>query len=206
MTDSLATTGAFAAYIGAFGVNNVDTARAELMLELASDEVRSYLGQHIAPPVDDAVVTLKGSGSPLLLLPQLPVLDVTQVVETRGTTATTLVEGTDYRVELGADSRVGILHRLGSYRRWTTGDVAVTYSYGYELEEGSGGGIMLPATLKSRVLAVATRGYLNPGQFRQESTGRMTVTHGASHPGLALSTCDKEALARFAPGTEGGAL
>lgn len=201
---ALATRSALAGYLGV-DPSELNVAQADLMLELASDEVRGYLAQHIAPPVDDDVVELSGSGSPRLLLPELPVLDVSAVVETRGTTDTTLVVDTDYRLELGADSRVGILHRKGSYRRWTTNKVTVTYSHGYELEEGSGGGILLPGFIKSRVLAVAARGIVNPAQVRQESLGRASATHGGDHPGLTLSTGDKVALDRAAPGTSGGA-
>jgi len=190
------------------GLTTINTARAELLLELASDLVRAELDQIIDYVADDEV-DLIARGANVLLLPQLPVWEVSNVetVDDAGET-TILVAGTDYRFEAGEDHRLGILRRLPIVRSvWRDGlTVSVTYSHGY----GTGGStgedvVALPGAIKAAVLRVSARGYTNPAGKRQETMGRYSYTDGATTPGLVLTAGDKHDLDRFYPGHRAGA-
>lgn len=185
----------------------LNSAKAELFLDLASGLVRDALGQTIDYVQNDDV-DLIGPGSSVILLPELPVWDVTLVEETRGTTTTELVEGRDYRLELGQDGRVGIIRRLPRpTAQWCNRDpVRVIYSHGYRTLYGSGAVDELPATLKTIVLESVARGYGNPTGKKQETIGRYSYTDSSSteKAGVFLTAADLHDLGPFFPGQRTG--
>lgn len=189
------------------GVTTVSTDRAELLLELASDLVRTELDQVIDYVADDEV-ELIARGANVLLLPELPVWEVASVeTEDDAGEVTALVEGTDYRLEAGPDHRLGILRRLPSRAGWRDGlTVRVTYSHGYGTISSTGESVdSLPGAIKAAVLRVGARAYTNPSGVRQETIGRYSYTAGGETPGLVLTAGDKHDLDRFYPGHRAGA-
>lgn len=188
-------------------VSALNTPAAELYLELASGLVRDVLGQDLDYVQNDDV-ELIGPGSSVILLPQLPVWDVTVVEETRGSTTTALVAATGYRLELGPDGRVGIIRRLPRpTAKWTDRDpVRVIYSHGYRTLNGSGGDADLPATIKAAILSAAGRGYANPTGKKQETIGRYSYTDATSaeKAGVFLTAADRHDLGPFFPGQRTG--
>lgn len=112
-------------------------AAANRALVEATAAIRNYTRQHLEL-VEDETITLDGKGGVRLFLPQLPVVDVSQVVED----GETLTPGSDEDYVLGGN---GIIHRMGGSRWPTTPQsITVTYSHGYE-------------TLPDDIVAVATR-------------------------------------------------
>lgn len=170
----------------------LDLPRAEVILDDASDLVRGELQQRIDRVADD-VVELYGTGSPALLLPELPVEEVTAV-----TVDGVAADLTGLRVELGRGGRRAILRRRGSY--WPRGEpVVVTYTHGYELEE-------LPRSIGLVVKRSAARAYFNPLGIRQASAGRASHTFAGDGGTVAveLSDLDRKTLGPYYPGTGAG--
>lgn len=111
-------------------------ASAEAAIAAATEAIRNYCHQHIELVEDDIVMLdVAEVTRTRVFLPELPVTEVTAVVED----GETLVVDDDYKL-----GRNGILHRMGTY--WEAGIqiLQVTYSHGY-------------ATLPDDVVAVATR-------------------------------------------------
>lgn len=110
-------------------------AAANRALVEATAAIRVYTRQYLEL-VEDEAITLDVKGGTRLFLPQLPVVEVSEVVEDEET----LVEGDDYKL-----GQYGVLHRLGGFK-WAAGVqiVTVTYSHGY-------------AALPEGIVAVATR-------------------------------------------------
>ena len=101
----------------------------------ATAAIRNYTNQYLELVEDDEII-LDGNGGTRLFLPELPIVEVSLVVEDDET----LTVSDDYKV-----GRHGILHRVGG-ARWASGiqNVEVTYSHGY-------------ATLPDDIVAIATR-------------------------------------------------
>ena len=94
---------------------------AQRALTEASAAIRNYTRQYLEQ-VDDEVITLDSLGGSRLFLPELPVLEITKVIED----GVTLTQGVDYKL-----GQHGILHRTG--QRWSTGiqNITITYSHGF---------------------------------------------------------------------------
>lgn len=194
---ALATLADLAAIIGV-PVDDLDQDRATLMLELASDLVRDEVTQRLDYVADDTI-DLPGSGTAVLLLPELPVTEVTLVtlVGENGTDDVDLIAqpaaGAGYRAELGPDGRQGILRRGGCWLR--RAPVRVVYSHGYALES-------MPGGIRYAVANAAARGMVSPTGVKQETVGRYSATY--TEAGLFLTDHDRTLLARFYPGTSAG--
>lgn len=100
----------------------------------ASETVRNYCHQLI-DLVEDDEITLDCVGGVRLFLPELPVTEVSEVIED----GETLVIDDDYKL-----GQHGILHRVG--QKWVKGIqiVTITYSHGY-------------ATIPDDIIAVTVR-------------------------------------------------
>ncbi len=98
--------------------------RVDEALESASEAVRRHCAQTFDLVTDDEIV-LDGTGTAALILPELPVVDISEVTITLTTGAT---ETPTY--SLGRHG--GILRRTG-WRIWPPGygNIAVTYTHGY---------------------------------------------------------------------------
>jgi len=160
---NFATVAELSAYL-ARDIDNAD-ASATLALSLASDAVRAYIGQDI-DLVEDDEVTLDGSGTVLLLLPQTPVTEVS-IVEEDG-------EALTFDEEYLWTSWGG-LTRLK--RPWvsTPRRIVVTYSHGYST---------VPGPIKAATLALAGRLIDAPAGVKQETIGAYSVTYAAGTPTL----------------------
>lgn len=175
----------------------------DLVLEVASDAVRDELGQRI-DYVEDAVEEVIGDGSDVLLLPELPVVDVTSVgvLPDAGEELEELtVAAGDFRLERGREDRYAVLRRLGGY--WPRRPLAVTYSHGYDLGDPLADPVEtteVPGTIRLVVMRAAARALANPEGIRQEAVGRYSVTHGA----IELTGTDRDTLGPFYPGSKAG--
>lgn len=144
---------------------DLDTATAELVLDLASAAIRADVDQQI-DQVEDDTVTIDPPAARALLLPELPVTAVTAVK----IGAVELVADTDY-----SWTPAGIIRRTGTAVtvndltvdgwRWGTApkSIEVTYSHGYPA------GHRHLDTCRSVCLQAAARAYLNPEQVISKS-------------------------------------
>lgn len=188
------------------GLPSIDTGRAELLLELASDLVRAELGQ-VLSFVEDDEVDLIARGAKVLLLPELPVWSVALVSEkpANDSELTALAQLDDYALELGPDGRTGILRRLnGTWRAGYTYRVKNTHGYATPGATGESAD-ELPGAIKAVILRTAGRAFTNPTGLRQRTMGRYSETDGATVPGMYLTAADKHDLDPFYPGDRAGA-
>lgn len=201
-------------------IEDLDDDEATSVIEGAGDLIREEVDQRL-DFVADEVIVIRSTGGKALLLPELPVVDVTLVrVRGAGEEWRTLEVGVDYEVELG---REGILWRTTSAlngfflpagewprgaNRGPRGWVEVTYSHGYATTDEFGSGVpedveLLPNIAKTVAKRVAARGYVNPEAVAQETSGTRTTVYGDA-PGLYLSKRDGIDLRRLRPGSRGG--
>lgn len=126
----------------------------------ATAAIRNYTRQYLEL-VEDDEITLDVQGGSRLFLPELPVIEVSLVVED----GTTLTAGDDYKL-----GQYGILHRLGGYK-WAAGiqSVTVTYSHGY---------VELPDAIVSVATRAAARAYQS-GLRAAEDDGTLGVASKA---------------------------
>lgn len=165
---------------------------AALPLRLASAEVRAFCGQTFDPVTDEELI-LDGSGSAVLLLPQLPVLDVSLVAEGPGGDRTELA-GPDQTSPAWEWSEDGVLRRIdgGVWRRrfrW----YRVVQSHGWE---------PIPDEVLAVVLRIAGRAVDDPaGTLRSETLGRYSYTAAGAEAGVGLFGPDQRMLAGFVVGS-----
>lgn len=178
----LATTAEFAAMQGV----SDDPTNAEwlLILEGATAMIQSYTGQHLERVASDTV-TLDGTGTRLLVLPELPVNAVAAVVIITGDVETTLDDSTYY---VGAG---GILYRRDGVWPCLPGTVRVTYDHGYAA---------IPADLVSMAIRTAaelrTTAPVSAGAVTSESIGNYSIGYASSSgtQNLRLSDDDRRLL------------
>jgi hypothetical protein len=130
----------------------IATARA---LTEASASIRNYARQYLER-VDDEDITLDSTGGTRLFLPELPVLNVSKVVED----GVTLTKGDDYKL-----GQYGILHRIG--QKWAKGiqNITITYTHGYDV---------IPDDIVAICTRAASRAY-QAGVRAADSDGLMGV-------------------------------
>jgi hypothetical protein len=142
---------------------DVDLWRAQLDLEAACDRIRDYIGQTVDRVTGD-VITVSGTGTRALTLPELPVVSVASITDD-GTAVT------DWTVD-----DYGILWRTDPYW-WPRGhEFEVTYTHGY---------VDVPAILKVAAFKLARIEGLGTG-VRQESAGPFSVTYESPEQVLAV--------------------
>lgn len=181
-----------------FAPESPEELAAEALIEDASAMVRSATGQHIYP-VETDTVELTG-GDRLLSLPQWPVivddehpLIVVEYDDYYPSGAVTLVDGVDFvrhghqlvRAPGPAQHDDRVVRRGGGI--WAE-RVQVTYTHG--LDE-------VPADVRSVVVGVAMRGYVNPGALRSRTLGNYSETYATETVGVGeLTENDMRRLAR----------
>ena len=163
----LATPAELRSYLG-LDESQLGDERANLILVGVSAEIRKHTGQ-IFDQVEDDEVILDSIGSSVLLLPQLPVIDIASIEDLDDDTATFTVV-TDYRWSVR-----GIIRRTGA--RWAEGlrRYKVTYTHGYE---------NIPDDLTLICLRAAARAAGNPEGLTQESMGNYSASWGLAVAGL----------------------
>ena len=143
----------------------VDTEQAEAVLAEAEGEVVSACpGWQLTPTV--STVDLQGSGFSDLLLPRPPVTEVTSV-----STAAGPVSGWTLESSVKAGERRDRLVTAGA---WDVGTVyTVVYLHGFDLDT-------VPQVVKSVVLRLAARMWVNPEQVMQKRRGDYSASFGSS--------------------------
>ncbi len=152
--------------------------RADLILTVVSGLVRDEAHQ-LFDQVETDEVDLDGTGTDVLLLPELPVAAVASVLED----GSALVDGTDYDW-----STNGVLRRLNGQWIRRARYYTVTYTHGYAAP---------PDGLKGIVLRVAARIVDNPEGLVQEAIGGYSA--GYRFDPAALNDADKRALDPYRP-------
>lgn len=122
-------------------VASVDTATANLQLNIASNAIRTYCGWSISQETD-VEETVDGECRHRVWLPTLRLTAVSEVLDDADT-----LTPDDYQF-----TRRGSLIRQGT-RYWWSNEVTVTYTHGWD---------PVPDVVKGVCLAIAGRGYLNP--------------------------------------------
>jgi hypothetical protein len=145
--------------------------KALICVDAACDTVRTITGQTFNL-VEDEEIVLDGTGTDALILPQRPVVEVTEVSENDEE----LVVDDDFKLNGN-----GILLRMptasddyGWIRntwRCGRGNVAITYSHGYEAED-------LPRDIRIVALLIASRLYTQSSEVTFESLGAYSVRYG----------------------------
>jgi hypothetical protein len=114
-------------------------ASAEQMIEDVTAAIRNYTNQQISEVVGDTI-TIDGPGKKRIFLPELPITEITSVIED----GDTLTQATDFIL-----GQFGILYRLGGYN-WSDGynNIDITYTHGYST---------IPLDIKSVCIRGASR-------------------------------------------------
>lgn len=173
----LATTGELATHLQ----RSIDPDDAELALMLASGAVRAYCGWDLAR--ETTTLVAYGSGTPVLSLPTLSLLDLTAV----------RVDGADLDLTLtGVDvgrvvwSRKGQLFRGIGWPRHVPIEADATHGYD-----------PIPDVVKLVCLERAARVLANPEQLVSATVSSVTKTWATSNTSFALSSLDERLLDRF---------
>ncbi len=152
-----------------------EDATALAALDAATEIVRAYTGQYIEQ-VEDDELTLDGSGTNNLLLPQVPVTAVASV-EVDGEA----LAATDY--EWSAN---GYLRRIGANWPVNLRSIVATYTHGYAT---------VPAVIVAVTATLAARLYEAPTAVKQETIGAYSVTYTGT--GMGLQTNETLLLDQF---------
>lgn len=150
------------------------TSRGTAVINAASDMVRTFT-ELTLNPVGTATISLDGTGTDALILPERPVTAAGTVIESGGT----LVLDTDYEL-----SDNGILYRLPGVidngwgnetlrTYWWPGrqNIEVTFEYGYST---------VPGDLKEVALSMAERLFRQSAGITFESLGQYQVRYSDS--------------------------
>jgi hypothetical protein len=170
----------------------VDTASAQLSLDLATALIKNYTRQTLSYVADDTVV-LRGNTA-VLLLPQRPVVG-TPVVNGLVPSAVYRFDPPD-RLTYGVPSGNLAAAQYANgpnpvYGVWPLA-VTVTYSHGYQV---------IPDDIRGACISVAARAYDNPQGLRGETIGSYSVQYAGAGdilvPGVALSGSEEQILNRY---------
>lgn len=123
-----------------------DAATAEMVLDIATEMIRSYTGQRL-DSVANETVTLPATSTAELLLPSFPVTAVSSVVHD----GKTLVVDDDY-----VWTRAGVVTKTMGY--WTA-RTTITYSHGYS---------PIPADVRGVCIEVTKRAMENPAGLQRD--------------------------------------
>lgn len=169
----------------------VDTASAQLALDLSTALIQNYTRQTITYVASDTVI-LNGNTA-VLLLPQRPVVG-TPVVNGLVPSAVYRFDPPD-RLTYGVPSGNLAAAQYANgpdpvYGVWPL-QVSVTYSHGYQT---------IPDDIRGVCISVAARAYSNPQGLRGESMGSYSVQYAGAGdilvPGVALSGAEEQMLNR----------
>lgn len=144
----------------------IDSALAQLLLDLVSDEIRAELGWSVSAETDQVLVTNGAKESPYLFAPTLRLTAVSSVVED----GDTLTADTDYVWETN-----GTLTRVqsGYPIPWCNKplSVAITYDHGYAAD-------VLPGVFRAAACKAAAGLADNPsGVLKSKTVGQISWTY-----------------------------
>ncbi|WP_327587044.1 hypothetical protein OHA25_08535 [Nonomuraea sp. NBC_00507] len=165
---------------GDAGLDAAETARAELLLQLATGVIDDETGQSLTMATD--TVTLDGSGRHRLLLPRWPVTAVATVtVLEDDDSETDLVHGVDYRW-----TSYGRLRRIRGCWPCREQAVDVTYTAGYD---------PIPDGVKAMCLRLARAGWENGAGKESERLGDWAAKWAT--PGMLPTTGELRTLSIY---------
>ncbi len=118
----------------------VQIASAERAIAEASAAIRNYCNQYIELVEDDPII-LDSPGQTIVVLPQMPVVSVSLVVEDDET----LVVDDDYKL-----GQWGILYRINALWKVGIQILAITYNHGYTV---------IPVDVEAVCVRAASRAY-----------------------------------------------
>jgi hypothetical protein len=173
---------------------------ALLCVEAATEMIQKYTNQTFVYTVDETTI-LDGSGSDIMLLPELPVVSVSECITDIDTgTPRTLLDkthGANAEFDFTTDSGL-LIRRRGQFVMWESrfaavygvwpdrrASVQVTYTHGYPI---------VPRDLQMITVVAAARGIAQDGAD-QEFTGHYRVRY-ASQPGT-LTGGERRTLDRY---------
>lgn len=163
----------------------LDEERSALLLRLAGGEVRAYTG-NLFDYVEGEVRILNGTGTTVLLLPEVPVTDVTALFEAAGRSDEVELAGPLDTSPVWEWDEDGVIVRIDGgvfarRRRW----YSVTNDHGFEVS---------PDEVKAVVLRMAAGVFDNPDGIRQETLGKYSYTVAGDSAGLGLTAADRRLL------------
>jgi hypothetical protein len=170
---------------------------AELMLESACQAVRDFCDQELDYTEDDAITIYVGHNVEILRLPELPIVEVSEVFVNDEDP----MDPDDYEVRTGGIARVsGLLWAQGSR-------VHVTYSHGYALTledvDTDAGIYRIPSPLRVKALELAASGLTwqttQGGNLTSETIGSYsyTVSEGSTDAALVITDADGTSIAKY---------
>lgn len=157
-----------------------DQAGANFALSLASGAVRAYCGWDLAR--EETTFHVDGSGTQVLTLPTLHLLDVTEI---RASGNVLDVTGTDDLIKW---SRKGQIYRAGGWH-WSA-NLEVDVIHGYD---------PIPDLLKLVTLDLAAKNLNNPEGLISATVGQVSKTWATSggNAGGSMSTLHERLLDRY---------
>jgi len=153
----------------------MDTDPAELALEIASSAVADYLNQTLMLVEDDEAI-IDGNGTELLMLPQVPVTEITKIE----------IDGTEIDSDYYSYNAKGMVKLKGKKFPKSLANVTVTYSHGYT---------NIPYAIRGVVLSIAARILDTNPAVKQESIGGYSVSYSNSSAGLLA--IEQDALSAY---------
>lgn len=138
-------------------VEEMDEDLATMLLDAVSSEICTFADQTFTHAEETKIVN--GSGTPLLILPGLPVSEVSEVKE----------DGEVVDPETYDWSESGMLFRRYGIWRARFRGYEVTYTHGVD---------GVPEHIKLLTIRVAARGYVNPTGLVQENEGGYGAGYG----------------------------
>ena len=162
---------------------------AVIAIDSACQVIRDELGNTINL-VEDEDITLDGRGRFRLILREPPVREVTSV-EIDGTAVAT----DDYVLEDGAVLKGMFLRRISDVWPIGLGNIALTYSHGWDIAEGSEADFeRVPSSIRRVALSLARRIYINSGSGGGGATTQLRLGSAAESfdaaSAVALATSD----------------
>lgn len=179
--------------LAAYRKRSMDQADALGLMAIAAacDEIRRVAEQSL-DYAEEEDVALDSLGTDTILLPELPVHDVTLFV---GPGGIELEEGVDYVL----DREMGALCTKRFGRRWLPGRQAYTVDYSHGYLDASESGLedvpLFPPALKALAVTVASRFYDQQG-VSQESVGGYQAIYG-SPEALTLTARERSLLEKI---------
>lgn len=189
---------------------------AVIAIDSACEMIRAELGNDINL-AEDAEITIDGSGSGRLILPEPPVREVSEVIIDDGLDTELTLATTDYVLDDLPRLHGAYLRRIGPstvwpYNTWPVGrrNITITYTHGWDVVEPISdpppGFERVPSAIRSVALGLAKRIYVTntsgaTGATTSLSLGSATETFDVASAVAAtsplLTTDDLKALQPF---------
>lgn len=162
------------------GLDGAETARAEILLELATGVIDAKTEQSLQ--LAETTHVMDGHGTSRLILPRWPVTAIASVIELDDRDEpVVLVHRVDYRW-----SRHGILRRIRGCWPCKEQAVTVTLTAGHD---------PIPDSVRTMCLRIARAGWDNPLGLKAERLGDWSAQYVV--PGMELTTAEIGTLAGY---------